>query len=106
MIDNGATVTVNVGTAECKNIVINGTLSFNAGMLLEVYGDLTNHGTFNAGTGNISFTGAGSSAINGSTATAFNNVIINKGQIPLLLWKPTGPGHFKYGHTHHYERFV
>ena len=44
VIDNGATVTVNVGTAECKNIVINGTLSFNAGMLLEVYGNLQTTG--------------------------------------------------------------
>ena len=59
-IGAGTTVTVNTGLAASHDITINagGTLTFNAGMLLEVYGDFTNDGTLNAGTGNISFTGA------------------------------------------------
>jgi len=52
IIDASTTVTVDVGTAECNNIAINGTLDFNAGMLLEVFGDFTNNGTFTAGSGN------------------------------------------------------
>ncbi|HEV8507848.1 MAG TPA: hypothetical protein VGQ53_20725, partial [Chitinophagaceae bacterium] len=74
-------VVVNTGTAAAHDIVINsgGTLSFNPGMLLEVYGNFTNNGTFTAGTSNVSFTGPGSSIISGSAASAFYNIIINKG---------------------------
>src|SRR5437773_12206607 len=66
IIDAATTVTVDVGTAECNNMVINGTLDFNGGMLLEVFGDFTNDGTLIAGTGNVSFSGPGSSTISGS----------------------------------------
>ena len=90
----GTTVTVNTGLAASHDITINagGTLSFNAGMLLEVNGNYINDGTLLAGTGNISFTGLGSSTISGSAASAFNNIIINKGSTISSIVEANGSG--------------
>src|SRR5436190_10205243 len=85
-------VTVNTGLAASHDLTINagGTLSFNAGMLLEINGNYSNDGTLVAGTGNISFTGPGSSTISGSAASAFNNIIINKGSDINSVVEATG----------------
>jgi hypothetical protein len=94
IIGAGTTVTVNTGLAASHDITISagGTLSFNAGMLLEVNGNYINDGTLIAGTGNISFTGLGSSTISGSAASAFNNIIINKGSAISSIVEANGSG--------------
>jgi hypothetical protein len=87
-------VTVNTGLAASHDLAINAgaSLSFNAGMLLEINGNYINDGTLLAGTGNISFTGSGSSTISGSAASAFNNVIVNKTPDLTTILEATGAG--------------
>ncbi|BBE18698.1 internalin [Aquipluma nitroreducens] len=71
------TVTVNADSS-CKNITIGagGTLNHSGTNTLTVTGDWTNNGTYNAGTGIVSFSNTGST-ING--ATTFGILVINSG---------------------------
>ncbi len=94
IIANGTTVTIDVGTATCLSMTINtgGTLISNAGINLDINGSWTNDGTFNAGTGTITFKGATNNTISGSSPTAFNNIIINKGADVNSVLEATGSG--------------
>ncbi|WP_163325912.1 PKD-like domain-containing protein, partial [Draconibacterium mangrovi] len=60
------------------NLINNGTLTVGSGTITN-YGNWTNNGTFTAGTGTVEFKGASNAAISGSSATTFNNFILNKG---------------------------
>src|ERR1035437_7506786 len=92
IIANGTTVTVDVNTATCLSITINGTLTFNAGINLDVNSDWTNNGTLNAGTGSVTFKGSASNTISGSSPTAFNNIIVNKGTDVTSVIEANGAG--------------
>ena len=93
IIDAGTTVTVDVNSA-ANNITINngGTLNFPGSSDLDIYGDFTNDGTFTAGTGTVSFKGAISATISGSSNTAFNNIIANKGNDLSSVLEANGSG--------------
>ncbi len=90
-IVGGSTVTVDAAAA-CKSITISGTLSFSAGINLDVNGNWTNNGTFNASTGSVTFKGATSNTINGSSPTSFNNIIVNKGTDITSVLEANGAG--------------
>ena len=79
-IGAGTIVTVDVAAASGKLTII-GRLDINNNINLDVNGDFTNNGTFNAGTGtaSVSFKGAGINTISGSSNSAFNDIIVNKG---------------------------
>nr|WP_321354186.1 HYR domain-containing protein [uncultured Draconibacterium sp.] len=79
IIPAGFTVTVDAA-AVTNNITIEtgGTLNGGASTL-QVNGNWTNNGTFTASTGTIEFTGTTNAIISGSSATTFNNFILNKG---------------------------
>jgi hypothetical protein len=63
----------------CKNITIKSGGILNGGSnVLDVSGDWTNDGTFNAGTGGVIFTGSGDSTIAGTNATAFYTLQVQK----------------------------
>lgn len=75
---------INVDGAVCQNITIdnNASLSMNAGTpyTLNITGDWTNNGTFNAGAGKVKFSGTNSlQTIGGSSTTNFNVLNISKG---------------------------
>ncbi|MCO6452360.1 MAG: hypothetical protein J5I90_16395 [Caldilineales bacterium] len=42
-------------------------------------GDWTNNGTYDAGTGTVTFNGTGAQTISGISATTFNNLVVNSG---------------------------
>lgn len=48
-------------------------------------GGFSNSGNFNAGNGSVSFTGAGSGNISGTSTSTFNNIVIDKGDDTLRL---------------------
>ncbi len=95
-ISSGVTITVDVPNAVCQNITINnnGTLDFNAGTNLNVNGNWINNGNFNAGSGTVTFTGSASSynSISGNSASAFNNIVVDKGTNPTFVLEATGTG--------------
>lgn len=62
------------GTCLCRDITIAGTLNGGTGDL-HVYGEWLNNGTFNCGTGVITFIGAGSPAIGGTVDTDFHDIV-------------------------------
>ena len=94
IIGGGTIVTVNVGTAASRNLTINGELDFNNDINLDVNGDFTNNGTFSAGTGNssVSFKGGNNNTISGSSNSAFNNIIVNKGTGITSVLEASGTG--------------
>ncbi|MDQ3846187.1 MAG: hypothetical protein M3342_19590, partial [Bacteroidota bacterium] len=92
IIASGATVTVDVNTAACLNITINGTLNFSGTNNLDVNSNWTNNGTFSAGMGSVTFKGAANNTISGSSATAFNNIIVDKGTDANSVLEAIGPG--------------
>ena len=92
VIANGASIIINDNSAVCQTITIEGALHFNPGVSLEVNGDWINNGTVNAGTGTVFFKGAASSIIGGSSATAFNNLVVNKGTDITSVLEVVGPG--------------
>ena len=79
IIPLGYTVTVDAA-AVANNITIESGGTLNGGAsTLQVYGNWTNNGTFTAGTGTVEFAGSTDAMISGSSATAFNNFILDKG---------------------------
>ncbi|WP_430972406.1 hypothetical protein, partial [Sunxiuqinia rutila] len=68
----GATITTD-------NVLINASLTLGNGANLEVTGDWTNNGTFDAGTNStVSFTGSTDGTISGTSTTVFKHFILNK----------------------------
>ncbi len=92
IIVGGATVTVDAGTNACQNLTITGTLDFDPAVNLDVNGDWTNNGSFNAGTGSVTFRGAGNSTISGNAITTFNDIIVNKGTGVTSVLESNGIG--------------
>ena len=92
VIANGASVFIDDNSAVCQTITIDGALHFNPGVSLEVNGDWINNGTVNAGTGTVFFKGAANTIISGSSATAFNNLVVNKGTDITSVLEVVGPG--------------
>nr|WP_319998671.1 HYR domain-containing protein [uncultured Draconibacterium sp.] len=79
VIPSGITVTVDAA-AVANDITIESGGTLNGGAsTLQVYGNWTNNGTFTAGTGTVEFAGSTDAMISGSSATAFNNFILDKG---------------------------
>lgn len=76
---------INAVGAECKNMFIpTGTsISTIGSNNLDVYGDWTNNGTFNANSGSLTFRGAIAQNINGSSANNFNSLILNTSGLTL-----------------------
>jgi hypothetical protein len=83
IIPPGVTVTITDNTGSCQNISINnnGSLLVKGPFNLDVNGDWTNNGTFDAGTGTVTFKGTAgtTTTISGSSLTAFYNITIDKG---------------------------
>ncbi len=74
----------------CRNITIAEgatlTMSASVGSLLEVAGDWTNHGTFVAGIGTITFNGTNNlQTVKGSAVTNFNKLTLVKGAQDRIL---------------------
>ena len=67
---------LSTGTGSAKNITINtgGTLTIGVNGILDLFGNVTNSGTFNATAGNIIFSGTGSQSMPAFTTT---NVTMN-----------------------------
>jgi large repetitive protein len=93
-IVSGAIVTIKDNTATCQNITINtnGTLTVSGSFNLEVNGSWVNDGTFNAGTGTVSFKGNINSTISGRSSTAFYNIVVDKGATTSTILEATGAG--------------
>ncbi|MBL7885081.1 MAG: hypothetical protein JNL69_13490, partial [Bacteroidia bacterium] len=98
-IQAGHTITVGTATANCANLVVDGTLSFISTFGLNIYGNYTVNGT-ESGNGGISFNGSIASTMTISGAGTFSptttwqfrkniiiasNVIVNKTQKTTLL---------------------
>ena len=60
------------------HLVINQNATLNAPAALTLLGDLTNDGSFNAGTGAVTFAGGITQTIGGTSATTFNNLNVEK----------------------------
>lgn len=80
-------LSIRAGTAQMTNtdLTLNGSLTVAAGAILDnttnnrsvsIMGNWTNNGTFNAGTGAVSFNGTTGQSLNGSTT--FNSLTVNK----------------------------
>jgi hypothetical protein len=66
-------------------VIISATSTLNANNLnLSLTGNWINDGTFSAGTGTVTFNQLGEQRIGGSTATAFNNVVVENGSTTLV----------------------
>jgi len=81
---------INASGAICQNIAIdNGaSLTMNASTqyTVDVTGDWTNNGTFNAGAGKVKFSGTNSlQTIGGSSTTNFNVLSVSKGALNRIL---------------------
>ncbi len=70
------------GTKTFGNISIASTGRINNNTVnvpITINGNLQNNGVYNTGTDAVTFTGAASNTITGTTATAFSEIIVNKG---------------------------
>ncbi|MCX6191434.1 MAG: hypothetical protein NT109_04045 [Flavobacteriia bacterium] len=66
-------------TSNAEDVYLNTGMSLNlTNDIINLEGNLTNHGTINASTGTINFTGGLSSLISGSGTTSLNNLTVNK----------------------------
>jgi hypothetical protein len=95
IIPSGITVTITDNTSACQNITINnnGSLVVSGSFNLDVNGDWTNNGSFDAGTGTVTFKGtSGTTTISGSSPTAFYNIIIDKGNDVNSIVEANGSG--------------
>jgi len=77
------------GTCVCKNIILDGTLNGDVGNL-HVYGEWINNGTFNCGTGTITFIGTGEPAIGGRMDTEFYYIVAKNIAEPIDLRRDAG----------------
>jgi len=73
---NGHNVFINGQNAKVGDLIIDGSLSFNATDTLQINGDLTNNATITPGSGTFRFTGA-SLAQNITGAVEMNNLILD-----------------------------
>ncbi|CAN1485147.1 Fibronectin type III [Flavobacteriaceae bacterium] len=93
---SGATTkTAGAALTVAGDLLINSAATFAAGTSLihNIAGDWTNNGSFSFTTANtINFNGAGSKTISGSSATAFNTIIINKGTDVTNVMEANGVG--------------
>ena len=78
VIPSSFIVTVDAA-AVANNITIGGTLNHTGATTLQVYGNWTNNGIYSSGSGIIEFTGSTNAIISGTSATTFNNFILDKG---------------------------
>jgi hypothetical protein len=84
---NGGTVAFNgtstiSGTAVFHHILVSGTL--NGPTALSLTGNLTNNGTFSAGTGTVTFSGSTVQLIQGSVSSTFNNISVTNTSSPSV----------------------
>lgn len=76
------TITSATGSKSFNNLILNnGTFNNTAANeAITITGDFQNNGTFNSGTGLVTFTGAASTTISGASTTAFGGgITVNKG---------------------------
>ncbi|MCX6224182.1 MAG: hypothetical protein NTV01_05450, partial [Bacteroidia bacterium] len=73
-ISGGHVVTVDA-TASASNLTITGTLTSGSGIALSVDGTWVNNGTFNPGTGTVTFNGTSAQTVSGNNT--LNNLTIN-----------------------------
>jgi hypothetical protein len=80
-VSGALTITSATGTKSFNNLIINGTFTNSANVAITVSGNFENNGTYNGGTGRVTFTGAASNTISGtSSSTAFSGgITVNKG---------------------------
>lgn len=64
-------------TTTLNNLTVTGTGNFTAPATLNLTGNFTNNGTFNASTGNLVFNGSAGQTIGGSTNTSFYDITTN-----------------------------
>ncbi|HYF67679.1 MAG TPA: T9SS type A sorting domain-containing protein [Ohtaekwangia sp.] len=76
VVFDGTTI-INSTTATLPNITITGSLT--APTTLNVAGNFTNNGTFNANSGTVIFNGTINQAIGGTSVTTFRNMTISNG---------------------------
>ncbi|WP_319479816.1 HYR domain-containing protein [uncultured Draconibacterium sp.] len=76
--NNGTLLLGNNNLQVDGNLTNNGVLTVGSGTITN-YGNWTNNGTFTAGTGTVEFTGSTDATIRGSSATTFNDFVLNKG---------------------------
>jgi hypothetical protein len=76
----GAIVLINSSTADVKSLTIDAgaLLQISSNETINVYGDFTNNGTFNAGVGLVNFVGSVPQQISGTTNTSFYNLLIGQ----------------------------
>lgn len=84
VISEGTTISVNSSNAQCNQLTIAGTLQFDSGSVLVLYGDWINHGTSLTEPGTVRFAGAGDSRIGGTQASSFYNLILDKDELSVL----------------------
>lgn len=79
------TTTLNI----VRDVIINGVLDADAfDQTINVTRNWINNGSFTAGTGTIVFNGSGAQSVEGSAATTFNNLTINKSAGGVTLNQP------------------
>jgi len=73
------------GSAVCRNITIdaNASVTVNTGKDLSVYGNWTNNGVSDVGTGTVIFTGSSAQSVSGTTN--FENLTLNKASNTVTL---------------------
>ncbi|HAH24568.1 MAG TPA: hypothetical protein DCL77_12595, partial [Prolixibacteraceae bacterium] len=98
MIASGTAVILNDGNAEVSSMTINGILNIVGPFTLKVTGNWINRGTFNSGTrGTVEFAGDTNALLAGTSSTAFNTLVINKGNSISTLLEITGPVNLAQG---------
>src|SRR4029077_15582210 len=72
------------GSGSANNLTIDplASLTITGGGTVTLAGDFTNNGTFNPGTGTITFVGTGGQKISGSTMSDFYNITVGNTAIP------------------------
>lgn len=73
---NGSSSILGSTPTNFRGVIISGVL--NSPATLNVAGNFTNNGTFNAGTGTLVLNGGTGQSIGGTTITNFNNITVNK----------------------------
>ncbi len=68
------TTSITGSTTSLNNLTISGTGNFTAPSALNIAGNFTNNGTFNASTGNVTFNGLAAQSIAGSSTSTFYDI--------------------------------